>query len=87
MLYILSGRNTLGSVDLDTTLPLTTAAFWQFAHSQDFYRSTRQQSVTVRQEVSEAEEDTDLSHRKNKQINRAQRSRIINTIARMDEKT
>eukprot|EP00752_Nemacystus_decipiens_P012436 g11017.t1 len=42
--------NTLGS-DLDITLPLTTASFWQFAHSQDFYRRTRQQSATVRQEV------------------------------------
>lgn len=47
------GRTTLGSIDLDTTLPLTTAAFWQFAHSQDFYRSTRQQTSTVRQEVRE----------------------------------
>ncbi|CAN0213368.1 unnamed protein product [Scytosiphon promiscuus] len=41
----------IGNVDLDTTLPLSKATFWQFAHSPDFYRRTRQQSGTVRQEV------------------------------------
>ncbi|CAN0294612.1 unnamed protein product, partial [Ectocarpus sp. 12 AP-2014] len=46
-----AGPSTTGTIGLDTTLPMDAATFWRFAHSKDFYRSTRQQSAGVRQQV------------------------------------
>ncbi|CAN0067489.1 unnamed protein product [Ectocarpus sp. 6 AP-2014] len=49
--FAAAGPSTVGTIDLDTTLPMDAATFWRFAHSKDFYRSTRQQSAVVRQQV------------------------------------
>ncbi|CAM9968278.1 unnamed protein product [Ectocarpus sp. 4 AP-2014] len=49
--FAAAGPSTIGTIGLDTTLPMDAATFWRFAHSKDFYRSTRQQSAGVRQQV------------------------------------
>lgn len=38
---------------LETTVALSSSAFWQLAHSEAFYRDTRLPSGNVRQRVSE----------------------------------